>query len=149
MPSVGLIGGTEFFAFRSLYGSNNQTTPSLAFASYQMMFAAITPALISGAIAERIRFTTYVVYITLWSLLVYVPVAHWVWGTGGWLSELHALDFAGGAVIHVTAGSAALVAALMVGKRLKYPQERPTPHNLTMTLLGAGILWFRLRFGTR
>ncbi len=138
----GLIGGTEFFAFRSLYGSNNQTTPSLAFASYQMMFAAITPALISGAIAERIRFTTYVVYITLWSLLVYVPVAHWVWGTGGWLSELHALDFAGGAVIHVTAGSAALVAALMVGKRLKYPQERPTPHNLTMTLLGAGILWF-------
>jgi Amt family ammonium transporter len=107
-----------------------------------MMFAVITPALISGAFAERMRFSAYVLFIVLWSMLVYVPVAHWVWADEGWLFKLGALDFAGGTVVHLTAGTAALVCSLVIGKRLKYPQERPLPHNLTMTLTGAGILWF-------
>ncbi len=138
----GLIGGFEYVGFRGLVGAQYQTVPALAFAAFQMMFAVITPALISGAFAERFKFSTYLVFISLWSLLVYVPVAHWVWASDGWLFKLKALDFAGGTVVHVTAGGAALVASLVVGKRLKYPQEHPIPHNLTMTLTGAGILWF-------
>jgi Amt family ammonium transporter len=102
----------------------------------------ITPALISGGFAERMRFGAYLAFIVAWSLLVYAPVAHWVWAEGGWLFSLGALDFAGGTVIHITAGVSALVCALVVGKRLKYPVERPVPHNLTMTMLGAGLLWF-------
>jgi len=115
---------------------------SLAFVAFQMMFAVITPALISGAFAERMKFSAYVAFVVVWSTLVYVPVAHWVWAEEGWLFKLGALDFAGGTVVHLTAGASALVCALMVGKRLKYPQERPLPHNLSMTLTGAGILWF-------
>jgi ammonium transporter, Amt family len=138
----GIIGGFEHVGLRGLQGTVHDTVPTLAFVAFQMMFAIITPALISGAFAERMKFSAYMVFIVFWSILVYIPVAHWVWAPGGWLFELQALDFAGGTVVHLTAGSSALVAALVVGKRLKYPQERPVPHNLTMTLTGAGILWF-------
>jgi Amt family ammonium transporter len=138
----GVIGGLSDAGLGGLALSAHGTVPSLAFCAFQMMFAIITPALISGAFAERMRFSAYAVFIALWCLVVYVPVAHWVWADEGWLFKLGALDFAGGTVVHLTAGSSALVCALVVGRRLKYPQERPLPHNLTMTLTGAGILWF-------
>jgi Amt family ammonium transporter len=138
----GIIGNFDYVGLRGLVGTVHDTVPSYAFVAFQMMFAAITPALISGAFAERMKFSAYMVFVLLWSTLVYDPVAHWVWATGGWLFELHALDFAGGTVVHLTAGASALVCALVVGRRLKYPQERPLPHNLTMTLTGAGLLWF-------
>jgi len=138
----GLIGGFEYLGLRGLDMQLHGTTPTLAFVAFEMMFAVITPALISGAFAERMKFSAYVAFVLAWSILVYVPVAHWVWAEEGWLCKLGALDFAGGTVVHLTAGASALVCALMVGKRLKYPQERPLPHNLTMTLTGAGILWF-------
>ena len=109
--------------------------------AYQGTFAIITAALISGAIVERMRFSAYVVFISLWALVVYSPIAHWVWG-GGWLAEMGALDFAGGTVVHVNAGVAALVAALVVGKRTDYPSSSLLPHNVPFTLLGAGLLWF-------
>jgi Amt family ammonium transporter len=115
--------------------------PHLLFMCYQGTFAIITAALISGAIVERMRFSAYVAFITLWSIVVYSPIAHWVWG-GGWLSKLGALDFAGGTVVHVNAGVAALVAALVVGKRRDYPSSALLPHNVPFTLLGAGLLWF-------
>ncbi len=118
------------------------TVPTLAFVAFQMMFAVITPALISGAFAERMKFSAYVAFILLWSTLVYDPVAHWVWADGGWLFKLGALDFAGGTVVHLTAGLSALVCALVIGKRAGYPRHRALPHDLTMTLAGAGLLWF-------
>ena len=139
---AGLIGGTEFLGLNGLAGQVHGTVPALAFVAFQMMFAVITPALISGAFAERMKFSAYVAFILLWSTLVYDPVAHWVWADGGWLFKMGALDFAGGTVVHLTAGISALVCALVIGKRLKYPQERPVPHNLTMTMTGAGLLWF-------
>jgi Amt family ammonium transporter len=138
----GLIGGFEHAGLAGLVGEKQGTVPSLAFVAFQMMFAVITPALISGAFAERMKFSAYVLFVIAWSLLVYVPVAHWVWAEGGWIYKLKALDFAGGTVVHATAGTSALVCALVIGKRLKYPHERPLPHNLTMTLTGAGVLWF-------
>ncbi len=138
----GLIGGFGFLGLRGLATTLHGSVPTLAFVAFQMMFAIIAPALISGAFAERMKFSAYVLFIMFWSLLVYVPVAHWVWAEDGWLFKLGALDFAGGTVVHLTAGASALVCAIMVGKRLKYPQERPLPHNLTMTLTGAGLLWF-------
>jgi Amt family ammonium transporter len=107
-----------------------------------MMFAIITPALITGAFAERKRFKAMVVFTLLWATLVYAPVAHWVWGVGGWLREYGALDFAGGTVVHITAGIAALVAAMMLGKRIGFGSRSLEPHNLTYTVLGAGLLWF-------
>jgi Amt family ammonium transporter len=106
------------------------------------MFAIITPALISGAFAERMKFSAYCAFTLLWATLVYDPIAHWVWGPGGWLADLGALDFAGGTVVHVSSGVSALVVALMLGKRHGYPTTHRPPHNLTMTVLGAGILWF-------
>jgi Amt family ammonium transporter len=109
---------------------------------YQMMFAVITPALIAGAFAERFRFSTYLVFCLLWSLLVYNPVAHWMWGIGGWLRNLGAIDFAGGTVVHITAGVSALAAALVVGKRRGFGTDNMAPNNLPMTVLGAGLLWF-------
>lgn len=118
------------------------TIPHLTFMIYQCMFAVITPALISGALAERIKFSTYVVFILLWSTLVYDPVCHWIWGKGGWLGNAGAMDFAGGMVVHLTSGISALVAALMVGARYNYGREAMTPHNLPLTVMGAGILWF-------
>lgn len=117
------------------------TIPHQAFMIYQAMFAIITPALISGAVVERVKFTTFMVFMLLWSLLVYSPVAHWFWG-GGWLQKMGALDFAGGAVVHITAGFSALVCALMVGPRRDYRVQPLRPHNLPFTLLGAGLLWF-------
>ena len=138
----GIIGGLDYVGLRGLAYRNHDTVPMLAFVAFQMMFAVITPALISGAFAERMKFSAYVAFVLLWSTLVYDPVAHWVWADGGWLQKMHALDFAGGTVVHLTAGISALVCAIVLGKRLKYPQERPLPHNLTMTLTGAGLLWF-------
>ena len=118
------------------------TVPHQAFMIFQMMFAVITPALITGAFAERFKFKTYLVFLILWATFVYDPLAHWVWGIGGWIRDLGGLDFAGGLVVHISAGVAALAAALVVGKRKGYGDELMPPHNLPMTLLGAGILWF-------
>ncbi|MEO7113870.1 MAG: ammonium transporter [Polyangiaceae bacterium] len=138
----GIIGGLDYVGLRGVAGTLHGTVPTFAFVAFQMMFAVITPALISGAFAERMKFSAYIVFVLVWSTLVYDPVAHWVWADGGWLFKLGALDFAGGTVVHLTAGISALVCALVIGPRLKYPHERPLPHNLTMTLTGAGILWF-------
>jgi ammonium transporter, Amt family len=118
------------------------TIPTYVFVMFQGMFAIITPALISGAVAERMKFSTYCIFILLWATLVYDPVCHWVWGEGGWLLEHGDLDFAGGTVVHFSSGISALVTAIILGKRRGYPQERFVPHNLPMTLLGAGLLWF-------
>jgi Amt family ammonium transporter len=109
---------------------------------YQMMFAVITPALISGAVAERMKFSTFLIFTLAWTTVVYDPVAHWVWGTGGWLRNLGVLDFAGGIVVHATSGFSALAAALYIGKRKGFLHEHMPPHNLPMTVLGAGLLWF-------
>ena len=118
------------------------TIPHQAYMIFQMMFAIITPALISGAIAERIKFSTYVVFMILWAFLVYDPLAHWVWGTGGWLRELGALDFAGGLVVHISSGVSALACALVLGKRKGYGVDLLAPHNLTLTVIGGCLLWF-------
>ncbi len=118
------------------------TVPHLAFMVYQMMFAVITPALISGAFAERIKFSSFLLFTLAWTTIVYDPVAHWVWGAGGWLKNLGVLDFAGGIVVHATSGFSALAAALYIGKRKGFLQEHMPPHDLPMTVLGAGLLWF-------
>lgn len=118
------------------------TIPHIAFMIYQAMFAVITPALIAGAFAERMKFSAFLVFTLLWTTIVYDPVAHWVWGTGGWLKNMGALDFAGGIVVHITSGISALAAALLIGKRKGYLREQMAPHNLPMTVLGAGLLWF-------
>jgi Amt family ammonium transporter len=115
--------------------------PHMLFMAYQATFAIITAALISGAIVERMRFSAYVIFISLWSLVVYAPIAHWVWG-GGWLAKMGALDFAGGTVVHVNAAVAALMAAIVVGRRQEYPSSSLLPHNVPFVLLGAGLLWF-------
>ena len=117
------------------------TIPHMLHMSYQATFAIITAALISGSIVERMRFSAYVAFISLWAIFVYSPIAHWVWG-GGWLADMGALDFAGGTVVHVNAAVAALVAAIVVGKRAEYPSSSLLPHNVPFTLLGAGVLWF-------
>lgn len=141
--SGALIGGLDHLFLSGITpDSLSGTIPTYVFVMFQGMFAIITPALISGAVAERMKFSTYCVFILLWSTLVYNPLCHWVWGEGGWLLELGALDFAGGTVVHLSSGISALVIALMLGKRIGYPMERMTPHNLPMTLLGAGLLWF-------
>ncbi|MCC7541338.1 MAG: ammonium transporter [Deltaproteobacteria bacterium] len=144
-PTVGGFIGS--FAHVGLEGvgmepRDGTTIPHILFMAYQLMFAIITPALISGAFAERIKFSAYVVFTAAWSLLVYSPVAHWVWGPGGWLGARGSLDFAGGTVVHLTSGISALVFALVLGPRLGYPKKKSPPHNLTMSLLGAGLLWF-------
>ena len=143
----GLIGNLDFLGFSGVGAEPHPaalgaTIPHSAFALFQMMFAIITPALITGAFAERIKFSGYVVFISLWLLLVYSPVAHWVWHPEGWLFKLGALDFAGGTVVHINAGIAALAAILVIGKRKGFGKEAFVPHNLTMTILGTGILWF-------
>ena len=138
----GLIGGFEHVGLGRLVTEPKGTIPHLLFCGYQMMFAVITPALIAGAFAERMRFSAYVAFTLLWTTFVYDPVAHWVWAEGGWLAKMGALDFAGGTVVHLAAGISALVCAVVLGKRTGYPHERHVPHNLTMTLTGAGILWF-------
>jgi Amt family ammonium transporter len=118
------------------------TIPHLLFMVYQMMFAVITPGLITGAFAERMKFSTYVVFTLLWATLVYDPVCHWVWGDGGWLRNKGVLDFAGGTVVHISSGISALVCALYMGKRRGYGQEPMPPHNLPLCLIGAALLWF-------
>ncbi len=142
----GVIGGLQWAGLNGVGLSPNPnyapTVHHLAFMIYQMMFAVITPALISGAFAERMKFSTYLVFILLWSTLVYDPVAHWVWGMGGWLREMGILDFAGGVVVHATSGFSALAAALYIGKRKGFLHEPMPPHNLPMTVIGAGLLWF-------
>jgi Amt family ammonium transporter len=146
-PDVSLvIGGLEHLGFSGVGETSialAPTVPQTAFASYQLMFAIITPALIAGAFAERVRFGGYLVFITVWSLVIYAPLAHWVWG-GGFLGAagIGAIDFAGGTVVHISAGAAALACALYVGKRVGYPGGNFAPHNVPMVVLGAGILWF-------
>jgi Amt family ammonium transporter len=140
-PGNNWIGDASRFFLRGVSLEPQGTIPHLLFMAYQGTFAIITAALISGAIVERMRFSAYVVFITLWALVVYSPIAHWVWG-GGWLSKMGALDFAGGTVVHVNAAVAALVAAIVVGKRQEYPSTSLLPHNVPFTLLGAGLLWF-------
>lgn len=140
----GMIGGLDHLFLRGV-GTDplaNQTIPHLAFCALQMMFAAITPALIAGAFAERLKFSTFAVFTLAWTTLVYDPLCHWVWAPGGWLGARGALDFAGGTVIHLSSGISALVFAIVLGPRLGYPKHKVLPHNLPMTLLGSGILWF-------
>jgi Amt family ammonium transporter len=118
------------------------TIPHQAFMLFQMMFAVITPALITGAFAERKKFSTFIVFVLAWATLVYDPLAHWVWGDGGWLHKLGALDFAGGTVVHISSGVSALAAVLVIGKRKGYGQQPMPPHNLPLTVMGASLLWF-------
>jgi ammonium transporter, Amt family len=142
----GIIGGLEWMGLRGVGQTPNPdyaaTIPHQAFMLFQMMFAVITPALITGAFAERKKFSTFIVFILAWATLVYDPLAHWVWGTGGWLRNLGALDFAGGTVVHISSGVSALAAALVIGKRRGYGQQAMPPHNLPMTVMGASLLWF-------
>jgi Amt family ammonium transporter len=134
-------GGGEYMLLRGVTLDAQGTIPHVLFFAYQGTFAIITAALISGAIVERMRFGPYVAFITLWSLLVYAPVAHWVWGSGGFLAKLGALDFAGGTVVHINAAAAALVCAILVGSRKDYARQAMLPQNVPFTLLGAGLLW--------
>jgi Amt family ammonium transporter len=143
---AGIIGGLEWFALKgvgttphSVYAT---TIPHHVFMIYQCMFAVITPALITGAFAERMKFGSFLLFSLLWTTFVYNPLAHWIWGAGGWLGRLGVLDFAGGVAVHLSSGIAALAAAIMLGKRKGYGTEELKPHNLPMTLLGAGLLWF-------
>jgi Amt family ammonium transporter len=142
----GFIGSLDWLGLRGVGLDPNPdyaaTIPHQAFMIYQCMFAVITPALITGAIAERMRFKAYLVFMILWATLVYDPIAHWVWAVGGYLRTMGALDFAGGTVVHISSGISALVAAIVLGKRRGFPDDAMPPHNLPFTLLGAGMLWF-------
>jgi len=143
-PDIGrVIGGIDFagLAGVGMDPLEGQTIPHLVFMLFQMMFAIITPALIIGAFVERIKFSGFLVFILLWTTLIYDPMAHWVWSPDGWLAKLGALDFAGGTVIHILAGISALVMAIMLGKRDGLPNGH-APHNLPLAVLGAGFLWF-------
>ncbi|MDB1089636.1 ammonium transporter [Streptomyces sp. ACA25] len=140
----GLIGNLEFIGFR---GVTEADSGLLAFALFQMMFAVLTPALISGALADRVRFGTWALFVALWVTIVYFPVAHWVWGGDGWIGALEwdgreVIDFAGGTAVHINAGIGALAAVLVIGKRIGFKREPMRPHNLPMVLLGAALLWF-------
>ena len=142
----GIIGGLDYIG---LHGVGKEplaqyapTIPGSAYMAFQMMFAVITPALITGAFAERQRFKAFVLFSLLWTLVVYSPIAHWVWGEGGWLRNLGVLDFAGGTVVHISSGVAALVAALVLGPRVKRESERFEPHDVRLTVIGAALLWF-------
>ncbi|EPX65215.1 Ammonium transporter [Cystobacter fuscus DSM 2262] len=138
----GFIGGFDYLLLNNVSLEPKGSIPHLVFMAFQLKFAIITPALISGAFVERMRFSAYVIFTLLWTTLVYDPVAHWTWAEGGWLFKLGVLDFAGGTVVHWTAGLSALICALYVGKRLGYGRERFIPHDLPMTVMGAGLLWF-------
>ena len=141
-----IIGSLSWIGLKGVTMAPNpdysSTIPHQLYVAYQMMFAVITPALITGAFAERMKFVSFALFSLLWATLVYDPVCHWVWGAGGWLKLRGVLDFAGGSVVHVTSGISALVAALMLGKRRGFPSEQLPPHNMTYTLLGASLLWF-------
>jgi Amt family ammonium transporter len=139
----GIIGGLDYILFNGVGvdPSAGSTVPHMAFAMYQAMFAAITVALITGAFAERMRFSAFVIFSLLWTTFIYDPLAHWVWGSG-WLMNRGALDFAGGTVVHISSGVSALVAAIVIGRRLGYPRKMIPPHNVTLTVMGASLLWF-------
>ncbi|MBI4332157.1 MAG: ammonium transporter [Chloroflexi bacterium] len=143
---VGIIGGLEWAGLRGVGLEANPdygpTIPHQAFMAFQLMFAIITPALVTGAFAERMKFKTFMIFILLWTTFVYDPIAHWVWGAGGWLRNLGAIDFAGGSVVHISSGIAALVAALTFKDRLGFRREAMGPHNVPFIILGAGMLWF-------
>ena len=145
LGGMGIIGDLSWFGLAGVSateaGPYADNMPHQLFMIFQAMFAIITPALITGAFAERMKFGAYLVFIVLWVTVVYAPVAHWVWG-GGWLGDVGALDFAGGTVVHINSGIAALAAALIVGKRLGFTGSATTPHNVPMVVLGAGLLWF-------
>ena len=142
----GLIGGLEWFGLKgvgmdpsNIYGS---TVPHLAFMIFQCMFAVITPALITGAFAERMKFSAFLIFTILWATIVYNPLCHWVWGIGGWISKMGAMDFAGGTVVHINSGVSALAAAIIIGKRKGFGNTAYIPHNVPMTITGAALLWF-------
>jgi Amt family ammonium transporter len=145
-PGTAWLGGLAWVLFRGVgmapVPAYAATIPQQAHALFQGMFAIITPALISGAIVERMRFRAYVVFLVLWSTLVYDPLAHWVWGQGGWLAARGALDFAGGTVVHISAGVSALVVARLLGPRRDFRRTPLAPHSVPLVLLGAGLLWF-------
>ncbi len=146
-PDVGgFVGDLSWFALKGVTNAPSSeyatTIPQSVFMIYQCMFAVITPALITGAFAERVKFAPFAVFSLLWSIFVYNPVCHWIWGSGGWLGKLGVLDFAGGLVVHATCGAAALAAVLVIGPRKGYGQVKFFPHNLPMTMLGTGLLWF-------
>lgn len=142
----GLIGSLNWVFLRHVGLTPNpgysSTIPHQAFMIYQAMFAIITPALITGAFAERMRFKAFVIFSAFWAIFVYAPIAHWVWAPGGWLREAGAIDFAGGLVVHVSSGVAALCCAIVLGRRKGFGKEEFTPHNLTMTIIGTALLWF-------
>jgi ammonium transporter, Amt family len=145
-PGKGFWGGFSWFGLSGVglepYADYSATIPHQAFMTFQGMFAIITPALIIGAFAERMKFSAFLLIMGLWATFVYDPVCHWVWGLGGWLRESGALDFAGGTVVHINAGIAALVIALLIGKRKNLDSNAPTPHNMPLVVLGTAILWF-------
>ena len=142
----GIIGGLDWIGLRGVgvepFDAYSKTIPHQVFMLFQMMFAIITPALITGAFAERKKFSAFLLFTVLWATLVYDPLAHWVWGDGGWLKKLGALDFAGGTVVHISSGVSALVCAVMIGKRRGFGHQPMQPHNLPITVMGAALLWF-------
>ena len=144
-PDIGgIIGGFHYLGLATVGGEPGpyaDTIPHLAYMIFQGMFAAITPALITGAFAERMKFKTFLVFGLLWATFVYDPLAHWVWGKGGWINAMGALDFAGGTVVHISSGVSALVCALVVGRRRGFPTEYMAPHNLPLAVMGAALLW--------
>lgn len=143
--NAGLIGNLDLVGLKGITPdtlTGEDGIPVFAFVLFQMLFAVITPALISGALADRVKFSAWAVFIALWITLVYFPVAHWVWAEGGWLYELEVIDFAGGTAVHINAGVAALAAVLVVGKRIGFKKDPMRPHNLPLVILGAALLWF-------
>src|SRR5881394_1261536 len=145
-PGNAFVGGLDWIGLRGVGGDVYKdlapTIPHAAFMLFQAMFAVITPALISGSIVERVRIKAYILFVGAWSIVVYAPVAHWVWSPGGWLHQLGCLDFAGGTVVHINAAAAALVFAIVLGKRRGLRQPTVMPHNVPFAILGAGLLWF-------
>lgn len=145
-PAKGFWGGFGWFGLKGVgfepYADYAATIPHQAFMIFQAMFAIITPALIIGAFAERMKFSAFLLFTLLWATFIYDPICHWVWGTGGWLRNLGALDFAGGTVVHINAGAAALVTALVIGRRKNLDSNTPVPHNLPFVVLGTALLWF-------
>ena len=142
----GIVGGLNWLGLNGVGADPNPdyaaTIPALVFMAFQMMFAVITPALISGSFAERMRFPAFIAFTLLWATLIYDPLAHWVWGVGGFLRSMGALDFAGGTVVHISSGFSGLVLALVLGKRKGLGKESMAPHHIPFTVLGAGLLWF-------
>ena len=146
-PWTAFVGGLQWIGLAGVsatvpYADYAATVPHQAYMVFQCMFAVITPALITGAFAERISFSGFIIFSLLWATFIYDPLAHWVWGVDGWIHKMGALDFAGGTVVHISSGVSALAAVLVIGKRQGYPREPMPPHNLTMTVIGAGLLWF-------